>query len=69
MLQFFRPNIDRKGRMARGVFALLLAIGAGVAFWFQSWLGWVFLASAGFAVFEAMRGWCLMRACGIKTKM
>jgi hypothetical protein len=32
------------------------------------WLA-VLLAMAGvFGLFEALRGWCLMRACGVKTK-
>jgi len=69
MLQFFKPNLQRKGRVVRGVLGLLLAIGAGVAFWLQSWLGWLLLVAAGFILFEATRGWCVVRACGIKTKM
>lgn len=31
-------------------------------------LGLVLLVSAAFVLFEALRGWCVLRACGIKTK-
>jgi hypothetical protein len=27
------------------------------------------VAAGGFAFYEAVRGWCVMRACGIKTKL
>jgi hypothetical protein len=33
------------------------------------WLGLVFVAAGLFAIYEALRGWCLARACGIKTKI
>ena len=33
------------------------------------WLA-VMLAMAGvFCLFEAIRGWCVMRACGVKTRL
>ena len=31
-------------------------------------LSLVLLASGAFVLFEALRGWCALRACGIKTK-
>ena len=43
---------------------------AGVVLWPSTlWAGIVLLASGGFVLFEAFRGWCLLRACGIKTKL
>lgn len=54
--------------MARVIFGLLLLAGAVAAFWFKSVAGWFLLAFAGFTFFEAARGWCVVRACGIKTK-
>jgi hypothetical protein len=64
----FARNIDWKGRMFRGAgavtsatVALLLArrsIAAGVV------LG----ATSLFLGFEAVRGWCALRACGLRTK-
>jgi hypothetical protein len=67
--RFFRPNLDRHGRMARGVIgALCLIAGIIVAGDYNLWLGLVFVGSGLFAIFESIRGWCLVRACGIKTK-
>ena len=43
--------------------------GAGFGFAVSWWLGGVLLASAVFVAFEALRGWCALRACGIKTKL
>gem|GEM_PF-4175333 len=31
-------------------------------------LGILFFASAAFLLFEALRGWCALRACGVRTK-
>ncbi len=64
-----QPNIDRKGRIARSITGVIFAIGAGAAFGQRVWwLGGLLLFSAGFCFFEAKRSWCVMRACGIKTK-
>ena len=65
----FLPNIDRKGRILRGVLAgLLLSAGLVTLFW--EWrLGLVILAAGAFVLFEAVRGWCFVRACGIKTRI
>jgi hypothetical protein len=65
----FRPNIDTRGRMVRGIIALLLFAGAGVVFQSSVWLCLVLAASGVFVLFEALRGWCALRACGIKTKL
>jgi hypothetical protein len=54
--------------MLRGASALAMLTGAfllwreGVAVW-----PWVLGASGLFVLFEAVRGWCLLRACKIKT--
>jgi hypothetical protein len=69
MKRFLTPNLDRKGRLARGLMGLALLVGAGFSFGQSAWLG-ILLAVAGlFGLFEAFRGWCLARACGIKTKL
>jgi hypothetical protein len=66
--QFFKPNISRHGRIARGVIgALCLVAGIIIAGDYSLW-GLVFVAAGLFAIYEAVRGWCLARACGIKTK-
>jgi hypothetical protein len=68
MKRFFAPNIEMKGRVIRGVMALGCFVGAGFGFRVSLWLG-ILLGAAGiFAAIEALRGWCLARACGIKTK-
>lgn len=69
MKKFFAPNITRAGRIARAIFAMLLLIGGILAMRQIIGLGVLLLISSAFVFFEAVRGWCVMRACGIKTKM
>ncbi len=62
-------NIDKKGRWIRGILGLLLI---GVEAWLWFGLNETFwsigLFGVGlFALFEAIRGWCALRALGIKT--
>lgn len=65
----FSPNIDNKGRLLRGAIALLLFVGAGFGFAAALWLGLVLAAAGAFVLFEALRGWCALRSCGIKTRL
>ena len=65
----FSRNINNKGRLLRGTIALLLFVGAGLGFSASPWLGCVLAASGAFVLFEALRGWCAVRACGIKTRL
>lgn len=69
MKAWFTPNIGGAGRIARGITALLLLAGAYFAWQPMRWLGILLLASAAFVAFEALRGWCVVRACGIRTRM
>ena len=69
MKRIFSPNINNTGRLVRGLGALGLFIGAGFAFGVSPWLGLVLAASGAFVLFEALRGWCALRACGIKTRL
>jgi hypothetical protein len=69
MKAFFQPNIGTKGRLARGLCALALFIAAWFTFGSSAWLGLVLGACGVFTLFEALRGWCALRACGIKTKL
>jgi len=69
MKPFFSRNIDNPGRLVRGLGALLLLVGAGFGFTVSVWLGLELLAAGVFVGFEALRGWCVMRACGIKTRL
>ena len=69
MKSIFPRNIDNKGRLVRGFGALALLVSAGLGFAFSAWLGLVLLAAGMFVAFEALRGWCALRACGIRTKL
>ena len=69
MKPFFSRNIDNKGRLVLGIGALALLVGAGFGFSVSVWLGFALLTSGVFVAFEALRGWCALRACGIKTKL
>jgi len=68
-MKFFATNIGRGGRKARAVLGGILVI-AGVSLAWVAWWACVVVLIAGvFTLFEAARGWCLLRACGIKTRM
>ena len=69
MKPFFPRNIDNNGRLVREPGALRLLVGAGSGFMVSVWLGLGLLAAGVFVGFEALRGWCVMRACGIKTRL
>lgn len=69
MKTFFARNIDNPGRLVRGLAALVLLVAAGFGFAVFAWLGLGLLAAGIFVGFEALRGWCVMRACGIKTRL
>lgn len=69
MSQFFRPNLKRTGRIARGVTGTLCLIAGIVVVDYVLWLGLIFVVAGLFAIYEALSGWCLARACGVKTKI
>ena len=68
MSRFFSRNIGFYGRLARGVIGKILLIAGIVMADFVLWICLVLVALGLFAIFEAVRGWCLARACGIRTK-
>ena len=69
MSRFFQPNINSRGRLVRGGIAGLLFIAGGVTAFYIWWLGLIFIGIGIFTLFEAVRGWCFARACGIKTRV
>ena len=69
MSSFWKPNLERPGRLLRGILGVSLLVGGVVALSWNVWAGAGLLASAALVLFEAMRGWCVMRACGIKTRI
>jgi hypothetical protein len=74
----FTCNINRRGRLARLIYGILLAalgvilvvtwaIGSGSVI---RWAACIALILAGlFSIFEATVGWCAVRAMGFKTPM
>ncbi|MDR3459819.1 MAG: DUF2892 domain-containing protein [Verrucomicrobiae bacterium] len=69
MSNFFRPNIGKQGRIARGVIGTLcLVAGIVVAGDISLW-GLILVVAGLFAIYEAISGWCVARACGVKTKI
>ncbi len=68
-MKFFRPNIQKNGRIARGVIGALCLIAGIILVDFVLWLGLILVVAGLFAIYEALSGWCLARACGIKTKI
>lgn len=64
----FTPNIGTAGRIVRGLCGLGCI--AGAYFARGSTVACVLLAGSGvFMLFEGVRGWCVARACGLKTPM
>lgn len=69
MRRFLAPNIGSAGRIVRGLMGLALLVGAVLSFPQSVWLAMLLAAAGVFGLIEALRGWCLMRACGIKTRL
>jgi len=55
--------------MARGVIGALCLIAGIIVVDYVLWLGLVLVAAGLFAIVEAVTRWCVVRACGIKTKV
>lgn len=68
MNKFFSPNLDRRGRLCRGIGGLAVLAGGLLVCSHSVWAGVALILAGGFMLYEAVRGWCVMRACGIKTK-
>ncbi len=67
-MSFFKPNIDLLGRIVRGVCGLGCLGGAFLLR--EHVVALIALAGSGvFMLFEAFRGWCVARACGLKTPL
>ncbi len=64
----FAPNINATGRRIRAAGAFLCGVAAALL-WSQVPALAIGLALAAlFLAYEATRGWCALRACGVKTK-
>ena len=69
MSSFWKRNIDYRGRRARGVLGGISLIAGIILADYKLWPCLVLVGFGLFGIFEALRGWCLMRACGIRTKL
>ncbi len=69
MKPLFARNISKTGRLVRGLLALALLLGAGIGSLVSVWLGAGLAVGGLFVLFEALRGWCVLRACGLKTRV
>ena len=62
-----KRNINHNGRLMRATLGLVSLFAADYFVSDHVWLAVVFAALGLFTLFEAFRGWCAFRACGIKT--
>ena len=69
MSGFFKPNLSRAGRVVRGLWAVLLFSCAALISTYTVSVALALALAGGLALFEAVRGWCLVRACGIRTRI
>jgi len=61
-----KPNIDNKGRAARGGVATVFLLAGGCLIPQAALFAAIFILIGLFCAFEAWRGWCAIRACGFK---
>jgi hypothetical protein len=61
-----KPNIDNKGRAARGGIAAIFLLAGACLVSQAPVLAAIFILIGVFCAFEAWRAWCAIRACGIK---
>lgn len=70
MASFFSRNLERKGRVARGLAGGVLVAAGGMVGDASNWMaGFALILTGGFMLLEAIAGWCVLRACGLKTKL
>lgn len=72
-------NIDNRGKMVRlilGLLGVLTGVALGLLIVNNMITGWAWWVAAGFfgtigliGIYEGLRGWCLLRAMGIKTPL
>jgi hypothetical protein len=69
-MSFWKPNLETKGRVARGIAAAVLLIGTGLLIISGQYVPAGVMAFSGlFVAYEAASGWCVARACKIKTPL
>lgn len=69
MRKFFSRNLETRGRLVRGCLGVALIVAGLLVSEPDGWVCVLLVASGGFVLYEAVRGWCVMRACGIRTPL
>jgi hypothetical protein len=69
MAGFFKRNISFQGRIARGITGSILLIAGIILADATLWAAIPLVVIGLFCIFEAVRGWCFLRACGVRTKL
>ena len=69
MKGIFQPNITGKGRILRAFIALAFIAVASFATGLSGLARIGVAGAAAFVAFEALRGWCFLRACGVRTRL
>jgi Protein of unknown function (DUF2892) len=64
-----KPNIDSKGRVARGGMAAVFLLAGACLIPEAPVFAAIFTLIGLFCAFEAWIGWCAVRACGVKTPL
>jgi len=64
----FRPNLDSRGRQIRAAMSAICAVCGALALRNHLLFAILLFTSGAFLLFEAFRGWCALRACGVRTK-
>jgi hypothetical protein len=68
-MAFWSLNISGTGRFVR-ILSGIIFLAAAVVVYLEGGvvLPWILGVVGAFAIFEGVFGWCLIRACGIKTR-
>jgi hypothetical protein len=69
IMNYFAPNLERPGRVARAALGGCVAATGAVVLAREPLLGGALLAAGSFLLFEGLRGWCALRACRIRTPL
>ena len=66
MNPFFAKNLDRRGRLVRGIGGVLLITAAVYVHEDSPRIALALCVVGLFSIYQAIRGWCILRACGAK---
>jgi hypothetical protein len=68
-MPLFQKNITAKGRWIRAIMAIAFAASGLALYQHSKLLAALLFAASAFTLFESLQAWCVLRACGIKTRM